>query len=393
VADVIRHYGRAFLRTRRVPSSHYKVLRAIAACRTAALGGHRESCENCGFQRYAYNSCRNRHCPKCQALTKAQWYADRQAELLPVPYFHVVFTVPHKLNGLFLSCETNQREMLQLLFRAVSQTLTQFGKKNLGGRLGFMLILHTWDQLLRAHFHLHGVIPAGALSEDRSRWIDLPCEEFLFPVRALSVVFRAKFLRGVMRLLGQGKLRLSGKLAGLADPTTMRAFLQPLWNQDWVVYSKRPFGGPQKVLDYLGRYTHRVAISNHRLLSVQGGKVRFRYRDRRHGDVVKVAELPAEQFIGRFLQHVLPSGLMRIRHYGFLANRHKRESLAVCRRLLGAASPKEPSEKKDVRQWMLELTGIDIRRCPNCGHGSLLVEDLPVPEPHADPFLPIRAPP
>ena len=288
---------------------------------------------------------------------------------------------------------SGRRPRQHLLFRAVSETLTQFGHKNLGGRLGFMLILHTWDQRLRAHFHLHGVIPGGALSEDRSRWIDLPCKQFLFPVRALGRVFRARFLQGVMRLLKQGKLRLSGKLARLANPATMRAFLRPLWNQDWVVYSKRPFGGPEKVLDYLGRYTHRVAISNHRLLSVGGGEVRFRYRDRRQGDVPKVAELPADEFIARFLQHVVPSGLMRIRHYGFLANRHKREALAACRRLLGAASPKEPPEKKDVRQWMLELAGIDIRRCPNCGHGSLLVEDLPVPEPHADPFVPIRAPP
>ncbi|MCP5117794.1 MAG: transposase, partial [bacterium] len=288
MADVLRRYGDAYQRTHRVPPSRSKVIHAITSCRTAALGGHREKCPRCDFVRYSYNSCRNRHCPKCQAVTKARWLADRQAELLPAPYFHNVFTVPHELNGLFLSCEENQREMLNLLFNTVSETLLTFGRNNLGGRIGFTLVLHTWDQQLLAHYHLHCVIAGGALSEDGKHWTAAPSEKFLFDVTALGIVFRAKFLEGLQRLIAGGRLELVGKVADLAEPAKLKRFLNPLWRKGWVVYSKRPFGGPKKVLDYLGRYTHRVAISNNRLISADGEKVRFFYRDRTAGDVLKV---------------------------------------------------------------------------------------------------------
>ncbi len=395
VADVLHLYGDAFLRKHRMIPSHHKVIRAIASCRTAALGGHRESCSRCGYSRYAYNSCRNRHCPKCQSLAKAQWLADREAELLPVAYFHNVFTVPHELNCLFLASEANQRQMLSLLFQSVAQTLLLFGRNNLGGRIGFTLVLHTWDQQLRPHYHLHGVIAGGALVEDENRWIDAPSEKFLFSVRALSEVFRGKFLEAVQQLAASGRLEFVRKAAHLADPAKWQAFLRPLWRKDWVVYSKRPFGGPKQVLDYLGRYTHRVAISNHRILSVDGGKVCFHYRDRTDGDTRKIATLPAEKFIARFLLHVLPSGFMRIRHFGFLANRRKKQALSRCRQLLGvSATEGQATQKKNIAEWMFDLTGIDITRCPQCGHQPLHQTEIPPMPVCANPFFQhSRAPP
>ena len=394
MADVLRRYGEAYRRTHRVPPSHHKVMRAITNCRTAALGGHRERCPRCGFVRYAYNSCRNRHCPKCQAVAKARWLAAREAELLPVPYFHNVFTVPHELNGLFLSSERNQREILKLLFRATSDTLLTFGRNNLRGLLGFTAILHTWDQQLRPHYHLHCVIPGGALAEDGSRWRNAPTAKYLFNVQALAIVFRAKFLQGLQRLVKTGRLTLTGGLAHLATPAKWNAFLAPLWRKSWVVYSKQPFGGPKKVLDYLGRYTHRVAISNHRLLSAEDGTVRFLYRDRRAGDAIRTCSLPAEKFIGRFLLHVLPSRFMRIRHFGFLANRRKKEALARSRELLGVPKKPENEEpKRTVREWMLALTGTDITQCPCCGHRPLLRTELPPLIFHPFPSSSPRAPP
>ncbi len=394
MADVLRRYGEAYRRTHRVPPSHHKVMRAITNCRTAALGGHRERCPRCEFVRYAYNSCRNRHCPKCQAVTKAQWLADREAELLPVPYFHNVFTVPHELNCLFLSSERNQREMLKLLFRATSDTLLTFGRNNLRGLLGFTAILHTWDQQLRPHYHLHCAIPGGALAENGSRWNPARSKTYLFSVKALGIVFRAKFLEGLQQLVATGQLSLTGRIAHLAGPAKWKAFLTPLWHKSWNVYSKPPFGGPEKVLDYLGRYTHRVAISNHRLLSAEDGTVRFLYRDRAAGDVIRTCSLPAEKFIARFLLHVLPSRFMRIRHFGFLANRRKNQALARSRELLGV--PKEPENeepKRTLQEWMLALTGMDITQCPRCGHRPLQRTELPPLIFHPLPSSFPRAPP
>ena len=374
LADVFRAHGEAYARTHRLSTAKRKVMRAIVQCRTAALGGQRESCRQCGYSRYRYHSCRNRHCPKCQSLAKAQWLEARQRELLPTPYFHNVFTLPHELNPLVLFSERNRRALWGLLFQAASKTLLAFGQNNLGGTIGVTLVLHTWDQQLRPHFHVHAVVTGGALAADGSQWIGAG-EKFLFPVRALSQVFRGKYVEGVEQLLAQGELDLPPQLA---EPNDQRRFLRTLRRKAWVVYSKRPFAGPKKLLDYLGRYTHRVAISNHRLLALENGQVEFAYRDRRDGDRKKTMRLPAEEFLGRYLKHVLPKGFMRIRHYGLLANRAKGERLAACRPLLGASAP-ESSEPKSLADWLLTWTGEGVTCCPHCGHGPLVSEEIPSP--------------
>jgi Putative transposase/Transposase zinc-binding domain len=372
LADIVRLYGPAYRREHGLPLSHLKVLRAIEACRTAALGGHRESCAQCGFERFAYNSCRNRHCPKCQALVKARWLEQRQAELLSVPYFHNVFTLPHQLNALILCREENQRAILDLLFQAAAETLLAFGRNNLDGTPGITMVLHTWDQQLRAHFHVHCLVTGGVLTSDGQRWRPAR-KNFLFAVRALSRVFRAKFLDGLQKLYEQQRLVFPANLkavAPLAEQQTFRALLAQLRRLPWVVYSKPPFAGPKKLLDYLGRYTHRVAISNSRLLSCDDDQVALHYRDRIDGDRRKVLALPAEEFLHRFLGHVLPKAFRRIRHYGLLANRHKRDFLKRCRQLLGASEP-EPVKEKTTAEWLLLLIGVDMNRCPLCGHTPL----------------------
>jgi len=370
LADVLNRYGDAYMRDHYLRSSQAKVVNAIRCCRTAALGGHCEWCSGCGFLRYAYHSCRNRHCPKCQTLAKQQWVLLRRRELLPVPYFHNVFTLPHELNPIILYCEENQRLLLNLLFQATAQTLLAFGRKNLGGQVGFTLVLHTWDQQLRPHFHVHAVIAGGALKTDG--WTSSG-RQFLFPVRALSTVYRAKFLEKVAELCSAGKLKLPPQLKHLGTPDGLKKWLRGLRRKAWVVYSKPPFSGPAKLFDYLGRYTHRVAISNHRILSADADQVRFHYRDRADGDQRKIATLPAAKFIRRFLQHVLPCRFMRIRHYGFLGNRAKKQALASCRESLGAAEPEADPEVKTIAEWMLELTGLDITCCPKCGDQLLRV--------------------
>jgi hypothetical protein len=300
----------------------------------------------------------------------------RRRELLPVPYFHNTFTLPHELNPLILFSEQNQRLLLNLLFHAAAKTLLDFGSNNLGGKMGFTMVLHTWDQLLRPHFHVHTVIAAGALALDGERWISKGAK-FLFPVAALSKVFRGKFLEQLTELCQSGRLQLPPQLQQLATESGLGKWLRSLKKKSWVVNSKPPFSGPEKALDYLGRYTHRVAISNHRLISLADGKVSFYYRDRRDGDQRKIAVLPADQFIRRFLQHVLPDRFMRIRHYGFLANRAKQEALARCREQLGAAQPEAEQPDKTLADWMLELTGLDIARCPECG-AQLVKTELPL---------------
>ncbi len=359
LADIFRQYGESYRHA--LPLSHQKVMRAIEVCRTAELGGHLERCNACGFERPAYNSCRNRHCPKCQSMAKAKWLFKQKSELLPVGYFHLVFTLPHELNPLILA---NKRVLLNILFKAVSETLLAFGRTHLQGQMGFLTVLHTWDQTLKDHFHLHCLIPAGALSFDQSRWISAR-KNFLFPVKALSLVFRGKFLDFLKRASNQGKVEFQGKAKALRK-------------KKWVVYAKKPFGSPEKVLDYLGRYTHRVALSNDRILSVHDGQVTFSYRDRRDGDRLKTMTLEAEEFIRRFLLHVLPEGFMRIRHFGYLANRSKKHALARCRELLGLNPTLPELSKKSPHEMMLDLTGIDLTRCPTCKQGTMLiVAELP----------------
>jgi hypothetical protein len=357
LADIFRSHGQSYQRTHHISASQQKVMWAVSVCRTQQLGGHLDRCNACGFERPAYNSCRNRHCPKCQSLAKAKWLEKQTSELLPVGYFHLVFTLPHEFNRLILA---HKKILLALLFKAVSETLLEFGQSRLGGTMGIIAVLHTWDQTLKDHFHLHCLVPAGALSVDHSRWIGAR-PNFLFPVTALSQVFRGKFLALLQQACDKGKIPPANN--------EIKASRQ----KSWVVYAKKPFGSPQTVLDYLGRYTHRVALSNERILSVQNGQVTLSYRDRKDGDKKKTVSLDAHEFIRRFLLHVLPDGFMRIRHFGFLANRAKKHALAQCRKLLklDAALPEIP--KKSAHDLLLELTGIDLNRCPSCHQGTLIV--------------------
>ncbi len=362
LADIFRQYGENYQRTHRLSASQQKVMRAVSVCRTQELGGHLDRCESCGFERPAYNSCRNRHCPKCQSLAKAQWLEKQTSELLPVGYFHLVFTLPHELNRLVLA---HKKIGLSLLFKAVSETLLQFGQTRLQGTLGIIAVLHTWDQTLKDHFHLHCLIPAGALSLDHRRWISAR-KNFLFPVKALSQVFRGKFLALLQQACDKGKIP--------AANNEIKASRQ----KSWVVYAKKPFGSAQTVLDYLGRYTHRVALSNDRILQVQDGEVTLSYRDRRDGDRKKTITLEAQEFICRFLLHVLPQGFMRIRHFGFLANRSKKQALGRCRKLFDLDPVLPPSPFLSAKDLLLKIIGVDLSRCPSCREGTMIVVgDLP----------------
>jgi predicted Zn-ribbon and HTH transcriptional regulator len=374
VADIFREFGESYRSKNALPLTHLKVMHAIEVCRTSYLGGHVEKCDACGFEKHAYNSCRNRHCPKCQSLKKAKWVEDRKAELLPVPYFHNVFTLPHELNPIALR---NKKTIYSLLFKAVSETLLSFGRNNLGGTLGFIAILHTWEQRLLEHIHLHCVIPGGVLSEDKTKWM-ATTENYLFNVEALSMVFRGKFIDYLKK--AKGELEFSGDTAEYATAEGFLKLIQRLRSKDWVVYSKKPFAGPEQVLDYIGRYTHRIAISNNRIVGVKDGKVVFTYRDRKDNNTLKLKTLDAGEFIRRFLLHVLPGGFMKIRHFGFLSNRRKKENVQLCRELLGDNNPAPGRAKKTAAELMSELTGIDITRCSCCGKGAMkIVIVMPYP--------------
>ena len=376
--DIFCKYGKAYIESHPMPLEHYKIMNSIVVCRTAALGGHVEVCDACGKTQNSYNSCRNRHCPKCQALTKARWIEARQAELLPISYFHNVFTLPHELNLITLS---NKKIMLNILFRAVSATLKEFAKNPTrykeGGKIGFTAVLHTWDQKLRDHFHLHCVIPAGYISDDGERWIHSK-KKFLFPVKALSKVFRGKFMELMEETFQHNNLIFPGKTADIGTNAGFRKLKNQLFSKGWVVYSKQPFGGPEQVLEYLGRYVHRVAISNNRILDMENNTVAFSYKDRKNNDVQKTMALDANEFIRRFLLHALPKRFMRIRHCGFLANRCKKLNLLKCRNILGQDNIPEKSNKS-VEELMLELTGQDISTCPFCKKGKLK-KILKIPE-------------
>jgi hypothetical protein len=332
--------------------------------------------------RITYNSCRNRHCPKCQTLTKERWLSARRADLLPIPYFHVVFTLPHDLNAL---AQGNPRLIYALLFRAAADTLLTFGRdpRHLGGTIGITAILHTWGQNLSQHLHLHCLVTGGALTADGSRWITGP-SSFLFPVRALSTVFRAKYLAALRQAFATGQLHFADGTADLADRRTFTLFLGRLRAVNWIVYAKRPFAGPEQVLTYLGRYTHRVALSNDRLVGHGDGWVRFRWKDYADHDRMKIMTLAADEFLRRFLLHVVPRGFMRIRHFGLLANRTRRERLTRCRDLLGRL-PTDDAPPESVAALMHRLTGIDLARCPVCGEGrmhiiAIVVDGMPPPD-------------
>ncbi len=379
VADLIRSAGTAFVERNRqwLRWRHVKVLLAIARCRTAALGGHLDQCTRCGHRAISYNSCRNRHCPKCQTAARDRWIAARQKELLPTRYVHVVFTLPAQLAPLALQ---NKKLIYSLLLRASAETLLEVARdpKHLGAEIGFFSVLHTWSQKLSLHPHVHCVIPAGGLSLDHSHWVKSQ-NRFFLPLKVLSRVFRGKFVAGLKQALQNGQLNFHGNLAPLARPKTSAAWLRPLFRKDWVVYAKPPFGGPEYVLQYLGRYTHRVAISSHRLVSFTDGKVTFRWRDSAHNNEQKLMTLSLDEFLRRFLLHLLPKGFVRIRNFGFLANRRRAVLLPLCFHSLGAAQ--QPQADQDASGTN------DLWRCPVCGGPMVVVERLTAAE------IQLRSPP
>jgi hypothetical protein len=378
VADVFRRYGEAYRQQHgaSMSATQWRVMSAIEVCRTAALGGHVERCDQCGHERNAFNSCRDRHCPKCQCLARAQWIEQRQSELLDVPYFHVVFTMPEDIAAI---AHQNKEVIYDILFQATAATLKTIAAdpKHLGAEIGFFAVLHSWGQNLQFHPHLHCVVPGGGLSAHGPRWIS--CRpDFFLPVRVLSHLFRRLFLESLQHAFDSGKLEFFNALESLRDRRTFVQLLDRMKDCDWVVYAKRPFAGPQQVLDYVGRYTHRVAISNNRLLDIENGQVCFEWKDYRAGGQVKTMTVSADEFIRRFLLHILPSGFQRIRYYGFLGNRYRKQKLDLCRRLLGMSTPAEPTMAigKDYRDRFEELTGISLRQCPECKQGRMVIVEI-----------------
>ena len=382
VADLIRTAGTAFIERNRhwLSWKHVKVLLAIARCRTAALGGHLDECTRCGHRAISYNSCRNRHCPKCQTSARERWISARRRELLPTRYVHVVFTLPRELAPLALQ---NKKVVYDLLFRASAETLLEVARdtQHLGAEIGFFSVLHTWNQKLGLHPHVHCVVPAGGLSPDRTRWIK-PRYAFFLPVKVLSRVFRGKFVAALKCAFREGRLRFQGSLTLLAQPKIFASWLRPLFRKDWMVYSKRPFGGPEYVLQYLGRYTHRVAISNHRLVSFAEEKVTFRWRDSAHNNEQKLLTLPLDEFLRRFLLHLLPKRFVRIRNFGFLANRRRTTSLPLCFQLFPSTSGAQNGQDSPTTD-----AAKDFWCCPRCAGPMVIIERLTPAE------IQLRSPP
>ena len=385
VADILRRYGEAYHAL--LSGAQLRVMNAIQVCRTAALGGHVEKCDECGHQRVWYNSCRNRHCGKCQSLARAQWIQKRQSELLDTSYFHVVFTLPEQIAAIAFH---NKRVLYSILFRAAAETLRIIAADptHLGAEIGFFAVLHTWGQNLLHHPHVHCVVPGGGLSLDGLRWI--ACRPgFFLPVRVLSRLFRRLFLEHLEKAYESDKLRFPSSMESLQRRDQFLYYLAPARKAEWVVYAKKPFAGPQQVLDYLGRYTHRVAISNNRLLDIEDGHVRFRWKDYRNNKHRKTMTLTDAEFIRRFLIHVLPDRFQRIRYYGFLSNRYRQQKLALCRYLLGSAvtdTHTDASEQPlDYRDRYEQLTGFSLRQCPVCHQGLMVeVEEIPADPPFMD---------
>ena len=383
VADLIRAAGDAFIERNRhwLRWKHIKVLLAIRRCRTAALGGHLDECTRCGHRApISYNSCRDRHCPKCQTAARDRWIAARRRELLPTRYLHVVFTLPHRLAPLVLQ---NKKVLYGLLFRTSAETLLEVARdpKHLSAEIGFFSVLHTWSQKLNIHPHVHCVVPAGGLSPDHTRWVRSRDNYFL-PKGVLREIFRGKFVDALEQAFQNGQLRFEGDLKLLAQPKIFAAWLRPLFRQDWVVYLKRPFGGPEYVLHYLGRYTHRVAISNHRLVSLTDGQVTFRWRDSAHHNEQKLLPLSLNEFLCRFLLHILPKGFVRIRNFGFLANRKRATLLPLCFQLLGSEQQPQAEQHASSTEDCP-----DLWRCPKCGGPMKVIERLTAAE------IQLRSPP
>ena len=377
LADIFRKYGENYRRNYFLSPEQSKTMHHIEICRTAVLGGHSEACDHCGFKRNSYNSCRDRHCPKCQTLVKEKWLNSRKSELLPCPYFHNVFTLPHDLNPLILN---NKKIMLTMLFAATKETLQVFAADpqwRLVGQLGFISVLHTWNQKLMDHFHLHCIIPAGVLSFDKTKWVAAR-DKYLFRVESLAKEFRKRYLNKLEKAYGQDKLCFHGRASDFADKQVFKQLIKTLKGKEWITYSKQPFGGPEHVLEYLGRYTHRVAMTNNRIISIEGGRVTFSYCDRSDDNKIKELSVTAEEFIRRFLLHILPGGFMKIRYYGFLAHANKKESIPLLRQLINPDAEIVEKLTETVEEMMLRLTGVDLSLCPECGKGNMVhIEDLP----------------
>jgi hypothetical protein len=382
VADIVRSAAESFLdRSRRwITWQHRKVLQAILRCRTAVLGGHRDRCSDCGHVAISYNSCGNRHCPRCQGNARLRWLQAREEELLPTRYVHAVFTLPRELGPLVLQ---NKKVLFNLLFHASAETLLEVARdpRHLGAEIGFFSVLHSWDQRLLFHPHLHCILAAGGLAPDHASWIS-SSRRFFLPIEVLSRVFRGKFVAGLKSAFHAGDLQFHGSLRHMAEPRAFRAWLRTLFRHDWVVYAKRPFGGPQHALRYLGAYTHRVAISNHRLVALQDGNVTFRWRDSAHGNRKRLMTLPADEFLRRFLLHLLPRGFVRIRNFGFLANRRRATLLPLCRQLLHASA-----ENTAATTPRSATPSEPLWRCPKCGGAMHFLERISAAR------LLLRAPP
>jgi predicted Zn-ribbon and HTH transcriptional regulator len=372
LADILRLYGEEYRRSHSVSYEQMKAMHHIQVCRTAELGGHVEQCSECGFERISYNSCRDRHCPKCQTLVKEQWLNDRKAELLPCGYFHLVFTVPHELNPIILC---NKKICLHILFTAVNKTLQAFAKDpqwRLEGQLGFIAVLHTWSQTLMDHFHLHCLIPAGALSLAKDRWVPTR-DSYLFRIESLEKEFNKRYLRYLKKAYRNQELIFPGNTARFESQQAFAQLVKSLSKTQWIAYAKPPFAGPEQMLEYLGRYTHRVAISNNRILSIDNGKVTFTYRDRERNNEIRIMTLAADEFIRRFLLHILPRGFMKIRYFGFLSHKNKKQAVELIRSLIDPDALLPEKIKETIAEMMLRLTGTDITCCPECKKGKMKI--------------------
>ncbi len=381
MADIFRQHGPEYIESHNLPHNQLRAMHAIEICRTSELGGHRDKCDNedCDHVRLSYNSCRNRHCPKCQTLRKEKWIWDRAKDLLPIQYFHVVFTIPAELKPLVLS---NQKVMYNLLFRSVSETLIELGNdpRRLGARIGFISILHTWGQNLMDHPHVHCIVTGGGLSPEEDKWVS--CRKgFFIPVRVMSELFKGKFLDYLRQAYESGKLTFPGIISHLEQPNTFESFSKQFYHKKWVVYCKPPFNGAQGVLQYLGRYTHRVAISNHRIMKLEDGRVSFRWRDYADGDKKKIMDVAAGEFIRRFLLHILPNRFVKIRHSGILANRPRKRYIALCRHFLGSSMVETKARKphETWQEWFHRVSGIDVTLCPVCKKGRMVTVEILYP--------------
>ncbi len=379
VGDIFRQYGEAYRKSRKLPLQSLKAMSAIESCRTAALGGHVDECDSCGHLRVSYNSCRNRHCPKCQSLAKERWLEARKKELLPVSYLHGVLTIPYELNSIAL---INQKEIYDILFKSGTETLRELGfdPRHLGAEIGIIAILHTWGQNLMDHPHLHCIVPCGGLSDDNKKWL-LPKKstgkkKFFVHVNVISDLFKKKFLYYFKGLYLSGKLKFVGKITHLGKRHEFEKLYEDLFKKKWITYIKRPFGGAEQVVDYLGRYTHRVAISNERIVQLENNRVTFRYRDYQDGNKNKLMTLDVFEFIRRFLLHILPCKYFKIRYYGLFSNRNRKKKIKTCKEILGLIDndTKELSQKESWEELLFRLTGKDPRVCTCCGKGRMVMK-------------------